>query len=193
MTRPVWETKTKTINYTIHKPVWETKTRVINYTVRKPVYETKTRTVSKVIRKPVHYTKTVTINTGHWDTQIIECPGPIRRRVVRTPGCWTWDPCACRRIFIPGECHVVETQCPPRQICKRIWVPEVITKEVPCVKYVRETVTSEVPYTVCRWVNEAKQRTCSYRVCKMVPETKSKTCEYQVCRMVTETKTKQIR
>jgi hypothetical protein len=90
----------------------------------------------------------------------------------------------------PGECKVVEVQCPPRKICKKVWVPEVTEKTINCVRYEREVVRKQVPYTVCRMVPEQRVKTCTYTVCKMVPEQRVKTCTYTVCKMVPEQRTK---
>ena len=130
--------------------------------------------------------KTVQVCCGHWETQVIECPGPVVRKCVQEPGCWVWDPCRCCCVYCPGECQIVEVQCPPRQICKKVWVPEVCEKTIQCVRYERETCMKQVPYTVCRMVPEQCVRPCCYKVCRMVPEQCVKTVCYKVCRMVPE-------
>src|SRR5690606_28849346 len=100
------ETKTREIPYTVYRNHVETKTREIPYTVYNRVMEQRERTVQYTVRRPVHYTKTVQVNTGHWETVSEERPGPVVRRVVRDPGTWTWDPCACRCVYTPGCCRV---------------------------------------------------------------------------------------
>ncbi|HJQ78425.1 MAG TPA: hypothetical protein VJ828_00650, partial [Lacipirellulaceae bacterium] len=55
-----------------------------------------------------------------------------------------------------------------------------------CVKYVPETCTRQVCYTVCKPVWETRTR--CYTVCKPVWETKTR-C-YTVCKPVWETKTR---
>ena len=156
------------------------------------MYETKTRQVCYTVCKPVHYTKEVQVCCGRWETQTTECPGPVVRKCVREPGCWVWDPCCCRCRYVPGECKMVEVQCPPRTVCKKVWVPEVKTKTINCVRYERETCTKEVPYTVCHMVREQRTKTCTYTVCHMVPEQRTKTCTYKVCHMVKECHTKEV-
>jgi hypothetical protein len=170
--KPVYETKTKEICYTVCKPVMETRT--CNYTVCKPVYETREREVCYTVCKPVCYTKTIQICCGHWDTQVSECPGPVINKCVQEPGCWTWDPCCCRCVYCPGACHTVQVQCPPRKICKKVWVPEVRTRTINCVRYEREVCKKQIPYTCCHMVPEQKTRTHTYQVCHMVPE--QRTC-----------------
>lgn len=60
-TRPVVETKTKLINYTVIKPVYEKHQKEISYTVMKPVYETKEKTVTYTVCTMVPETKTKTV------------------------------------------------------------------------------------------------------------------------------------
>ena len=156
--KPVWETRTKQICYTVCKPVWETRSRTVCYNVRKPVYETRTREVCRTIRRPVHFTRTVEVCTGHWDTHVEEIPGPVVQKCVQEPGCWNWDPCRCCCVFTPGASRVVEVQCPPRQICRKVWVPSVEQRTINCVRYECETVTEQVPYTVCYYTTEQRQK-----------------------------------
>ena len=188
--KPVWETKTREGRYTVSKPVWETKTREICYTVCKPVKETRMRTVCEVVCKPVSYTKTVEVRSGHWETQVTKGPGRVMRKVVREKGCWVWDSKRCRNIFKPGTCRIVKVKCAPREICKKIWVPEVQKKQIKCVRYERETVKKQVPYTVCKMVKEKRTKSVPYRVCHMVKEHKNKTIPYTVCKIVKEHKNK---
>ena len=110
----MYETRTKTVNYTVCKPVYETKSRTVNYTVCKPVYETKSRqvnyTVYNTVREqkmrteqysvcvPEQYTRTVTVKGGHWETRTETIPGPVMKKTVREPGTWTYDPCTCKCV-----------------------------------------------------------------------------------------------
>ncbi len=59
--RPIVETKTKLINYTIIKPVYEKHQKEISYTVMKPVYETREKTVTYTVCTMVPETKTKTV------------------------------------------------------------------------------------------------------------------------------------
>jgi len=146
--------------------------------------------VCKVVCKPVHYTKTVQVCSGRWETQVSEIPGPVVRKCVREPGCWTWDPCSGRCVYMPGKVRVCKVQCPPRKVCKKVWIPEVVEKTINCVRYERSVVKEQVPYTVCRYVTEKKTKTCTYKVCRMVKECKTKQIPYTVCRMVPECRKK---
>ena len=153
--KPVYETKTRTINYTVNKPVYETRSRTINYTVMKPVYETKTRTINYTVYNtvqeqkvrtenytvmvPEQYTKTVTVKGGHWETRTETVPGPMMKRTVREPGTWSYDASTCRCVYCPGKCRTECVQCPPKTVCKKVWVPTCEQKEICCTRYVAKS------------------------------------------------------
>ena len=40
-----------------------------------------------------------------------------------------------------------EVQCPPRRICRKVWVPQKEQRTINCVRYEQDTVVKEVPYT----------------------------------------------
>ncbi len=119
--------------------------------------------------------RTVTVCSGHWETQVEEV------------SCGCNDGCG----GCGGDCV--------RTICRRCWVPETITKEVPCTTY--RMVSEEVPYTytVCKYRSEERtrtvkvcrheqeERTRTVNVCRYRNEERSRT--YRVCRMVNEERT----
>ena len=98
---------------------------------------TGSRTVQK--RVPVTTTKTVQVRGGHWENQMVEVAGGT-------------DACGC--------------PCPPKQCCKRVWVPTCETKEVPCTTY--QCVTEEVPYTysVTKCRQEQRSRMVNVTKCR---------------------------
>ncbi len=156
-----------------------------------PVTETKERTVTERITKPVNYTKTITVNGGSWQTVEEEVPGPVVRRTFGTRH-MTFDPATCRNVYCPGACRVECVQCPPKKVCKKVWVPSCETKEINCVKYETECVTKVVPYTVTKCVPECRQKTVTTNVCKLVPECRQKTVTYTTCKMVPECRQKTV-
>jgi hypothetical protein len=60
--RPVVETKTKLVNYTVKMPVRENHTKEIQYTVLKPVYETREKTITYTVCTMVPEVRTKTLN-----------------------------------------------------------------------------------------------------------------------------------
>ena len=59
--RPIIETKTRLVKYSIMKPVYEKHQKEVNYTVMKPVYETKEKVVKYTVCTMVPETKTKTV------------------------------------------------------------------------------------------------------------------------------------
>ena len=112
------------------------------------------------------------------------------RKVVREKGCWVWDSKRCRNIFKPGTCRIVKVKCAPREICKKVWVPEVQKKQIKCVRYERETVKKQVPYTVCKMVKEVRTKQVPYTVCKPVKQQKTVTVCKRFPRKVAYTATR---
>jgi len=157
---PVWEQKT----VTAVRYVSETQYRQCVETVCKPVYETAEREVCYTVCKPVKFMQTVKVCGGHWESREVECctPKPC-------------DPCA------PATKSV-------RKCC--VWVPEVVEKQVECVKYVHETMTKKVPYTVCKMVAEQRVRQVPYTVCKAVPYQTAARCLRYVAKQVAYTVTR---
>ena len=163
--------------------MWETKPHPYTCYVRKPVYETVNRDYCEVVRKPVHYTKKVMVNCGRWETQVTECPGPVVTKCVQEPGCRKWDPCCCKCVYCPGASKQVQIQCPPRKVCKKVWVPETKTREINCVKYVAETRTKTVPYTVCKMGPEARPKTCTDKIWHTVTDKHDTRIPHTLCMM----------
>jgi hypothetical protein len=137
-------TEQKTITCTRYVP--ETRYRECTETVCRPVYETAEREVCYNVCRPERYTKTVRVCCGHWENR--------ETQSCSTSSC---DACAPAAACCARTC--------------RVWVPEVVEKQVECVRNVTETMTKKVPYTVCRMVSE--QRT------KQVPYTVSRPEQYQ--------------
>ncbi len=172
----IYEQKQYTCYRTCYEPVWEpkpvtavryeseTKYRQCVETICKPVFETAEREVCYPVCKAVTYLRTVKVCGGHWETREVACcvPQPC-------------DPCA------PAVKSV--QQC-------RVWVPEMIDKQVECVRYVTETRTRKVPYTVCRLVTEQRVHQVPYVVCKAVPYQTTVSCVRYVAKQVPYTVTR---
>jgi hypothetical protein len=156
------------------------------YTVNVPHTETKTG-VRKVCRLvPTTTYKTVTKDCGHYENQLVEVPacGSSAR------GCGGCGDC--------GGCATPATT----TVCRKVWVSNVVTEQVPvtaCERQITEepytyTVTVCKPEThtrkvkVTKYEQQTKQRTV--KVCKY--ETQTKTRPVQVCKYVEETKTRVV-
>jgi hypothetical protein len=117
----------------------ETHYRQCVETYCRPVYETAEREVCYTVCQPVTEMRTVRVCSGHWETQ----PVP------------TCAPAACTPC---GPAAAVQT-------CQ-VWKPEIIEKQVPCTRYVPQTMTKKVPYTTCRMVTEQRTHQVPYTVCR---------------------------
>jgi hypothetical protein len=173
----VYQQKQYTCYRTCYEPVWEQKTvTAVRYeyethyrecvrTVCRPVYETAEREVCYTVCKPVREMQTVKVCGGHWENRQVETCKPA-----------ACEPCAC------GPAQTVQ-QC-------RVWVPEMIDRQVECVRYVNETVTRKVPYQVCRLVSEEQKYQVPYQVCKEVPYQTTVSCMHMVAKQVPYTVTR---
>jgi hypothetical protein len=190
--RPVYETRSAVHSYTVYRTHYDTVTQPVAYTVYRPTYETHSRPVPYTVCRQVPYKETVPIHSGCWKTVTEERPGPVVTKCIREPGCWEWDPCACRSVYKPGAVRRVEVQCPPVKTCRKVWVPRVDYKEVTRHHTVYETHYKTVPYTVCRQVPEVRHTTRTYTVCRMIPQVVTKPYTYTAVRYVPETHTRVV-
>jgi hypothetical protein len=136
-------------------------------------------------------TRTVSRDRGHWETQQVE---------VACGGCGkgnSWGGCesSC------GGCGGCGSGCGgrgsdgggcaafSRTVCRRLWVPNVVTEEVPVTTY--RNCTEEVPYeysvTVCR----PEERTRTVNVCTFRSEERTKSVP--VTRYRDESRTRTVR
>ena len=141
--RRVVETKTVTRQCTTWQPV--TEMRTVQYTVRVPEWKEVEQKV------PVRVPKVIT------------CQG-VRRVCRRVPVTTTRTVCydAGRWVCTVDHCGR------PR----KVWCPNIVTKEVPCTTYRLEW--EEVPYTYQRTVYETKWETRKVRVCTFRCEVRTK-------------------
>ncbi len=183
--RPVFETVTQQVPYTVYRPhietrtcdvayttyarSYETRVRSVPYTVHHTVAETQMHTVYYRVPRQVCGVKTVQVRTGHWETRIVEYP---------------------RHALGHGKAEqktdVSQKGADSIRICRRVWVPRIETREVPYTKTVYEVKAIQVPRTVKRVVPEVRTRDVKYTVCRMVPITQTRTVSYQVMRPIPE-------
>lgn len=189
---PVYENITRDVHYVTHVPTYETRTTHVPYTTYHPVTETHTRLEHYTVPRTVHYTETIPVHGGRWEKRIEECPGPVIEKCVQEPGCWKWDPCCCRCIYVPGPCKRVQVQCPPIKTCRRVWVPTVDHRTVERTKVVYEARSRQVPYTTTRMVPQAHTREVTFTVTRMMPVTQSRTVSYTLTKMKTEKRVRTV-
>ncbi len=173
----VYQEKQYTCYRTCYEPVYEQKTvtavryeyethyRECTETVCRPVYETAEREVCYTVCKPVREMQTVKVCSGHWETREVECCKPQT----------CCNPC--------GPAEKTTQQC-------RVWVPEMVDKQVECVRYVSETMTRKVPYQVCKLVPQEVKYQVPYCVCKPVSYQTTVSCVHYVAKQVPYTVTR---
>ena len=187
---PTWTTEKRTImvceyrkeqrsrTYKVTKRVPVTKEVEQTYTVMVP--ETRTKTVSYKVRKPVYKTIecTYTVMVPHKETRTYKrwvCK-PVTTEVTRTVcedhGCWeTRTECIC---------CVDRCGCPyTRQICKKVWVPNIVKKDIIVTVCKMQRVQKE--YECCVTVCKPEERTCQVKKCEWVCVDKTVECKYTVC------------
>lgn len=148
------ETRTKTVQYTVCKPVYETVDQ--QYTVCVAHQETRQGTRAVCRQKPVQVTRTVCEDQGHWEER--PCGAPS--------GCGGCKPChGC------GGCGGCGTY--------KVWVPNVVKKEVQMTVMKSEIVHEPYEYTCT--VYKPETRTRQVQVCRMVPEKQTREVQYTVC------------
>jgi len=186
----LFETRTKNVNYVTYLSVPEQHTRSVPYTIYHTVPETGTRTMTYTVPRHEPYTETISVPTGHYETHVEEHPGPVMKKCVQEPGCWKWDPCKCCCVYVPGKSKIVEVQCPPKTVSRKVWVPRIEQKLVHRTRTVYETRTKQVPYTTYRSVPETRTRQVDYTVYKRIPINHTRTVHYQVSRRVPQQHTR---
>lgn len=172
------ETRTKTCTYTVRKPVWQDVTEQYSVcvpvwtevektcTVMVPHQETRTGTRTVCKRVPVTETKIVCVDKGCWQKQMVEIP--CRRKPAHRAGCGC-DSCC-------DPCEV-----PTRTVCRRVWVPNIVQKELQRTrcKIVTEQVPCQYTVTVCK----PETRTEMVKVCSYKTELRTRTvkrCHYEL-------------
>ncbi len=172
------ETRTRTCSYTVRKPVWKDVTEQYQVcvpvvseveqkcTVMVPHQETRSGTRTVCRRVPVTTKKVVCVDEGCWQRQTVEVPCRPKLKHRRGCGC---DSCC-------EPCEV-----PTRTVCRRVWVPNIVQKEVECTSYkmVAEQVPCEYTVTVCK----PETRTRMVKVCSYKTELRTRTvprCTYEL-------------
>ncbi len=107
-------------------------------TVVDRVTETINTDQCSTVTVPVTTYSTVQRDCGQWVTQTVQHPGPVVNQCV-------CDPCT-------GCMKTCQVQCPGFTTCCRVWVPKIVTEQVPCTTYKCEVVHKTVPVQVVRCV-----------------------------------------
>ena len=167
----VQKTEMRTVVQTVCKPVVKQVERT--YTVMVPHQETRqaVRTVAHCV--PVHSTRTVCVDEGRWEVRSYQVPcAPVCRPVCG--GC--------------GGCNACGPQFVTR--CCRVWVPNIVHREIPCTVMKYQTV--QQPYEYCVTVCRPETRSCKVNVTEMVKEQVTRQVPVTVCVPEKRTRTHQV-
>lgn len=190
--RPVYNTCYRQCNYTVCRPVYNTCYRDVTCTTWRTESQTCYRDVCYTVRRPIHETRNVEYCTGEWKTETYHVPGPVVTKCVRDPGTWELDPCTGCCCYKPGCCREVQVQCPGTTCCRRVWCPRTETRQVCTTRWVCETQTRQVPYTVCRKIPCTTVRRVPYTTCSMVRECRTRMVPYTTVNYTHECVTRRI-
>ena len=158
--------------------VVETVQQECTRTVVDRVTETVNTDQCSTVTVPVTTYSTVQRDCGHWATQTVQHPGPIVNQCV-------CDPCT-------GCMKTCQVQCPGFTTCCQVWVPQVVTEQVPCTTYKCEVVHKTVPVQVVRCVPRTVVEKYPVQVCKTVCQEVVEKYPVQVCHYVCEQKVEKV-
>jgi len=170
----VAETSARSCDVTVMVP--EQRTRVEKYTVMRPVTRTVTQTykVQVPVWQEVPQSYTVQVPQVEvrqaYRTTCRKVPVTVMKTVCRDAGCWVnktaqvpaCDPCG-RAVM--------------RTVCRPVYVPKMVSEQVPVTRYKTEQV--QVPYQYNVTVCKPQVRTRTVRVCNYRMETRQR--NVQVC------------
>lgn len=165
----VTEQRVRTENYTVMRPV--TRQQEQQYTVNVPYTETRegTRKVCRWV--PVTNTRTIRVDEGRCETVQVAVPPP----------CGGTHRGHCRRRCCSQPCP---PPCGPVIVNKRVWVPNIVEKQIPYTTMQKQWFDEPYKYLVSLCRPEIRTRTVNY--VEQVPETMSREVPFTVCVPKTE-------
>lgn len=169
---------------TCYRTVFETAYREVRCKVNRVVYETATRecrdTVCRFVTDFVERQQCCTVMKPVFETvqqprcRIVCEPVTTYCTVCQDQGHWEMRPApSCGGC---GNC----------QACCRVWVPNIVQKQVPVTRYVPRTIREVVPVRLCRFVPETVQRTVKVPIVRTVSQEVVRKVPYVTCRTVCE-------
>ncbi len=131
--------ETRKVSRTCTVMVPKQATRTEYYTVAKPVFRNVEQQYTVMVPHPV-------VKQG-FHTVCKTVPVTVMKTICEDHGCWSVDPCGCCRV----------------------WIPKVVTRQVPvtCYKTVMEQVPHQYTVTVCKpEIQSRTVRVCDYEYIK---------------------------
>src|SRR5205823_4821598 len=119
----VWQEYQVPVKYTTCKPVYEQHEREVPVTCYRTVTEPCQKTCKTYTCEPVWTERCVKVRSGSWCVEKKYCAGPMVTKRIKSPGCWSFDPCTCTSRYCPGTTTTCCVESPGRWVTKRTWVP----------------------------------------------------------------------
>ena len=218
--RPVWQTQIKERRYRVAKPVTETSVREQRYQVRKLVWETQEQERQHTVRRPVVKTvmqdrtfttrepvvtmRTQKVDLGQFVNRVHHTPGPSRRRLRWRSRQYYNDTNTGARRWQRAGLYWVPVQGRGTTKVTKIWVPNVVTQQVPqttyqtkevvqqvpvqVTSYEDQVITQKVPIRTFRWQTEEVVHQIPVTTIRYEYEERVEQIPVRVCKMVTEEK-----
>lgn len=156
--RWVEETEMRQQRQVVQKPVVETQERVEKYVVRKPVTETVMQTQNVVVNEQVTTMRTEYIDQGGFVDQTVLRPGVVRNRLRWLPAGTHVDPQTGLAVANRRGLHWSLQQGPSIVTKQRVYVPNVVARQVPQTQLVQKVVAQQTPVEVTRYQEEVVTR-----------------------------------
>lgn len=184
--RNVFETAEQEQRVIVNRPVIEMQEHEERYTVRRPVFETAEREEAYTVMAPVTTYRPVQVDQGGFAEQQVYSPGPVRNRLRWQSGTCVVDPATGRTAYQRGGLFWQQEQQPGVVQTQRVWVPNVVTAQVPQTTLMPRTEVRKVPVQVCRYEDQQVVRKVPVQVTRMEQREEVRRVPVTVCKQVVE-------
>jgi hypothetical protein len=130
--------------------------------------------------------RTEYVDQGHFVNQQVLRPGAARNRLRWLPGQYYIDPVTGQYVWGRGGLHWVPEAGPSRVEVQRVYVPQMVQRQVAETSYVQKVVAEQSPVTVTKYVDEVVTQRVPIRVCRMEQVEEVRRVPITVQRPVTE-------
>lgn len=186
LVRNVFETHEREDRVIVNRPVLETQEREERFVVRRPVIETSEREEAYTVMEPVTTYRPVQVDQGNYAEQQTYEPGAVRNRLRWQSGTCVVDPATGRTAYQRGGLFWQPEQQPGVVRTQRVWIPNLVTAQVPQTSLMPRTMVRKVPVQVCRYQEEQVVRKVPVQVCQMRQFEEVRRVPVTVCKQVVE-------
>ncbi len=184
--RNVFETDDHEQRVIVNRPVYETQMHEESYVVRRPVFETAEREETYTVMEPVTTYRPVQVDQGGFAEQQVYYPGPVRNRLTWQSGACVVNPATGQTAYQRGGLFWQAEQQPGVVQAQRVWIPNIVTTQVPQTTLMPRTAVRKVPVQVCRYEEQQMVRKVPVQVCRMEQHEEVRRVPVTVCKQVVE-------